>query len=413
MRNGLWIVLCILLLTAGCGGYIYLPESGYATETAGPDRYGPQEYGAAQEYGAEMDIDYMYTYLAPYGNWINLSPYGYVWTPRRMGYQWRPYSDGRWVMTEYGWTWIENEPWGSIPFHYGRWGHSNDFGWFWVPDTVWGPAWVNWRWSDRYTGWAPLQPGVEFRYGMDFASLSINIPNHYWVFLQTPHFLNHDIHRYILPYERNATIINFASNRNHMNFRNNRIFNEGIGIDMVRRVTRQQVVEYRTQDIRQPGPVRITGNDVQVYRPSFRANAAVRPKAFLDSDKARQELAPIRTFEPRQQLPLSMQAAEVRRRQAEEKTLLRNTQSQELQEMERRRAGELAQTRDTAARTKLRQDNQVRMTQLRNQHQAEQQQLTARHKKDTEQVNRVTRKADQRNQAPARSVKKEKKENRP
>jgi len=33
-----------------------------------------------------MDMDSMYNYLAPYGNWINMDPYGYVWTPRNMGY---------------------------------------------------------------------------------------------------------------------------------------------------------------------------------------------------------------------------------------------------------------------------------------------------------------------------------------
>ena len=69
-----------------------------------------------------------------------MHPYGYVWTPRHMGYQWRPYSNGHWVMTDFGWTWVAYEPWGAIPFHYGRWGYDDYLGWYWVPGTTWGPA---------------------------------------------------------------------------------------------------------------------------------------------------------------------------------------------------------------------------------------------------------------------------------
>jgi hypothetical protein len=317
-----------------------------------------------------------------------------------MGYRWRPYSQGHWVMTDYGWTWIANEPWGSIPFHYGRWGYDDDFGWFWVPGTVWGPAWVSWRWSSQYAGWAPLPPGVEFSAGMDFARLSFNIPIRFWIFLQAPHFLDRDIYRYTLPYERNVTIINYTSVHNNIYYRNNRIFNEGMGIDSVRRATRREIPRYRVQDIRQPGPARVVGNDVQIYRPAFRTNAAARPKAVLNRDEARQELAPARVFEPRPQAPVRSQESAVRKRQAEEKTLLEKTQSQELKNMQSRRAAEQAQIRDTAEKEKIRQDYQSKMAELQKQHQAEKQQLTERHKQDNEQVKLVAKPAKEEKKSP-------------
>lgn len=31
-----------------------------------------------------------------------------------------------------------------------------------MPGTEWGPAWVSWRRSPRYVGWAPLPPEAEF-----------------------------------------------------------------------------------------------------------------------------------------------------------------------------------------------------------------------------------------------------------
>jgi hypothetical protein len=403
MKNGLWIITLVLLLAVGCAAYSSSPEIGYPPGTGVPNVGSPQGYG--QGYGPDMDMDYMYSYLSPYGNWVNMDPYGYVWIPRHMGYQWRPYSNGHWVMTDDGWTWVPNEEWGFIPFHYGRWGYDDGFGWYWVPGTVWGPAWVSWRWSDQYAGWAPLPPGVEFRVGMGFASLSFNVPSRFWVFIQAPHFLDRDLYRYTLPYERNVTIVNFTSIHNNISYRNNRIFNEGIGTDVVQRLTRQQVPRYKIQDVRQPGAARITGNEVQIYRPAFRPNASARPQAVLNRDQARQELAPAKVFEPRPQVPVRTQESAVQKRQAEEKTLLQKTQAEELKNMQRQRAADQAKIRDTAQKAKIQQDYQAKTAELQKQHQVEKQQLTERHKQDTAQVKRAAQPAKQEKQAPPKKRK--------
>ncbi len=392
MKNGLCVITLGLLLSVGCGAYMSSPETGYA-----PDRGGPN-IGAPQEYGSDMDMDSVYNYLSPYGSWVNMEPYGYVWTPRHMGYQWRPYSDGHWVMTDDGWTWIPNEEWGAIPFHYGRWGYDDGFGWYWVPGNVWAPAWVSWRWSDQYAGWAPLPPGVEFGAGMDFASISFNIPSRFWVFIEAPHFLDRDIYHYTLPYERNVTIVNYTSIHNNMSFRNNRVFNGGIDANVVQRVTRQQIPHYAIQDVRQPGQARVTGNNVEVYRPAIRTNAAARPKAVLNTNQARQELAPAKVFEPKQRVPVNVQQSAVQKRQAEEKALLQKTQAQDLKNIQTQRAAEQAQARDAASKAKIQQTYQAKTADLQKQHQAEKQQLTVRQKQDTQQVKKVVQPAKQ--QAP-------------
>jgi len=394
MKNGMWIIALVFLMAAGGQAFVTPSETGFPPDVGGPQEY-RQEYRAntGQEYGADMD--YIYNYLAPYGNWINLYPFGYVWTPRYMGYQWRPYTNGHWIMTDYGWTWIANEQWGSIPFHYGRWGYNDYFGWFWVPGMVWGPAWVSWRWNDQYVGWAPLPPEAEFRRGMDYSSFSFNIPIRFWIFLQVRHFLYRDIYRYTLPYERNAMLINYTSSHNNVFFRDNRIFNEGMGIDVVRRFTGKQVPQYRVMDLQQPGPARIAGNDVRIYRPAFQTVATAAPKNFLSGDEAQRDLAPARIFEPQPQSPLSSQESAVRRRQAEEMTLLKKTQSQELVYRQQMRDAELTQIRDTTEKAKIRQDYQIKMAELQKQHQAEKQQLTERHKQDTEQVKQVIQRAKQ------------------
>jgi hypothetical protein len=114
---------------------------------------------------------YFYNSLAPYGNWINVGGYGLCWQPTVVVANpgWRPYCDqGYWTYSDCGWYWVSDYSWGWAPFHYGRWFHHNRWGWCWAPDTVWGPAWVNWRYTRDYCGWAPLPPTACFRPGFGF-----------------------------------------------------------------------------------------------------------------------------------------------------------------------------------------------------------------------------------------------------
>jgi len=413
MKKGLWIIPLILVIAASGAGYFSSLEAGYPQDGGiysdpGVQQYSrsPQPYGR-QGYGRNEDMSYFYDRLDPYGNWIYLNPFGYVWTPRHMGYRWRPYSDGYWVWTDYGWTWISDLEWGDIPFHYGRWGWDNDIGWFWVPGMVWGPAWVTWRSSDQYMGWAPLPPGVEFRFGMNFNSLSIDIPFNFWIFIQGSHFQDRYLNPYLLPFERNRTIVNFTTMHNNIYNRNDRIINEGIGLDVVRRITQRDVPKYILQDAQQPGPTRIVGQEIQIFRPAIRQNEAAKPKAFLNRDQARQELAPAKIFDPR---TIDTEAAAARKRQIEEKNLLEMSQTQEMKNMQQKHDAEQAQIRDAAKKAKVQQDYQSKMGELEKQHQAEKQQLTERHKQDAEQVDKAKKeqvdKAKQEKQAPPGKKKK-------
>jgi hypothetical protein len=272
-----------------------------------------------------------------------------------MGYRWRPYSDGHWVWTDYGWTWVSNQEWGDIPFHYGRWGWDDDIGWFWVPGTTWGPAWVSWRSNDQYMGWAPLPPGIEYREG----------------------------------FERNRTIVGHTSMHNRIYFRDNRIINEGIGIDEVRRFTWREVPHYALRDANRPGPARVSGSEIEIFRPSVRKNEAAKPRAYFNKDQARQEVAPAKIFEPPQPPPVRAGESVVRKRQNEEQKLLQRSQAQELSAMQRKRAEDEKRIRDNVEKAKVRQDYEARMSELRKSHQTEKQQLTERHRQGIKQVRHV------------------------
>jgi len=103
------------------------------------------------------------------GDWHNEPDYGAVWVPRAMPADWAPYHYGHWVWVEpWGWTWVDDAPWGFAPFHYGRWAYVHGY-WGWIPGPVvrpvYAPALVAWVGGSRFglgIGWFPLGPREVF-----------------------------------------------------------------------------------------------------------------------------------------------------------------------------------------------------------------------------------------------------------
>ncbi|GAA5166342.1 DUF6600 domain-containing protein [Viridibacterium curvum] len=106
------------------------------------------------------------------GDWREVEGYGAVWTPRVRIANWAPYQYGRWEwIAPWGWTWIDDAPWGFAPFHYGRWAWL-DSRWCWVPGprvrrAVYAPALVAFVGSSH----SNVRVGV---------SLSIGLPGVAW-----------------------------------------------------------------------------------------------------------------------------------------------------------------------------------------------------------------------------------------
>jgi hypothetical protein len=77
-----------------------------------------------------------YSDLDEYGNWESVPEYGQIWFPHGVVVGWVPYRYGHWAWVEpWGWTWVEDEPWGFAPFHYGRWVAIGPR-WGWIPGPV-------------------------------------------------------------------------------------------------------------------------------------------------------------------------------------------------------------------------------------------------------------------------------------
>jgi len=138
--------------------------------------------------------------LSPYGRWVDTPEYGRVWVPSETAPDWQPYSDGRWVDTEWGWSFASSVPWGWATYHYGRWGFGLGVGWFWVPGFVWAPAWVSWRYSPGFVCWAPFAP-AGFVYGRHWPG---------WVVVAGTHFTR-PIARFRVSPARSAPIVRAAN----------------------------------------------------------------------------------------------------------------------------------------------------------------------------------------------------------
>jgi hypothetical protein len=116
--------------------------------------------------------------LARFGAW-GVGPGGeHVWTPAKLPAGWQPYQQGAWAwLAPRGWTWVDDQPWGFAPFHYGRWLQLKGR-WAWTPGQwgarrpVYAPALVGWFGGPALAvdgapaiGWLPLAPDEAFHPG--------------------------------------------------------------------------------------------------------------------------------------------------------------------------------------------------------------------------------------------------------
>ncbi len=223
---------------------------------------------AQQQY---VDFDVFYNELSPYGNWYNDPDYGYVWQPREINNFQPYYTNGYWVMTEYGNTWVSNYAWGWAPFHYGRWTMGR-MGWVWIPGTQWGPAWVEWRQGGGNYGWAPMAPQVQI-------NISVGgwvTPYDWFVFIPQRNIYNRNFYNYHRPYNHMAIYNKTIIINNYYNDRNNRpIYNYGPRGEDIRRHTGRNVPVYRVTNAETRSATHgARGNEVALYRPNVRERSA-------------------------------------------------------------------------------------------------------------------------------------------
>jgi hypothetical protein len=216
--------------------------------------------------------------LAPYGEWVSVNRYGSCWRPRHIARDWRPYTVGRWVYSDYGWTWVSDESWGWATYHYGRWVDDPDYGWIWVPDETWGPAYVSWRYGDGWIGWAPLPPGISLGAAVE---IDRYVRPSAYAFVQAQYFPDPQIRTHIVTGARNGSLIPVTRNVTRYESGGGRIVDRGVDPREVERASGHRMVRLQVRDTSDPRPsrARVANNQLMVYRPSAANREAARPSA--------------------------------------------------------------------------------------------------------------------------------------
>lgn len=377
---GLGMMVLLAVVLAGC--VVYVPQGDNSVPP-------PAQNDNSWNYDDQGYSDF-YAYLNPYGLWVSYAPYGYVWIPRNVGYAWRPYSLGQWAWTDYGWTWVAQERWGWLPYHYGRWGWDRRLGWFWVPGTVWGPAWVAWRWGNSYVGWAALPPGDDFMPGRGFGRRNFDVPRHYWNFVRGQEFMDPRLDRWIVPPERNVSIINYTQFDVNIHVRGDHVINDGPGAGQVGRAANQPIERRQLKDAGRPGQDRVEASDVVLFRPALKQKETAKPREVLDQDQAARKLAtePVAAGRNVGPAPRDQQAA-IRQKQDDERRRLEDDQKAEVKEIRRRADSQKAAVTSQAEKQKIDAAAKAKLAEAEKRQAAEKSELEKRHKAEAERVKKV------------------------
>ncbi len=296
------------------------PAAPTAPETAAPTVYpggpqpvpapqiGPAVAASAPEPATQVNnYNIFYNSLAPYGSWVTVPTYGYVWQPACAVATpgWRPYwNNGCWAWTDAGWYWNSSYSWGWAPFHYGSWVQAPSVGWCWVPGSTWAPSWVTFRYGGGYCGWAPLPPGCGFSTGVGLTwsgsgisvgfSFGFGAADYCW----TPAscFTAANCWTYGVPRSQvnqvcqNSTVIN-----NYVTGNNNTVVNGGIAPTTITQHTRSEIRKVALADVATPSQAgRSVGprsspdqGRLAVYRPNIGQDLANKGAVTVSRDLSR------------------------------------------------------------------------------------------------------------------------------
>lgn len=117
------------------------------------------QIGVGPEGRPVVCMDAFLEVLWDHGTWVDSDRFGHLFCPdaASFGPDFRPFTDGHWVMTPEGWTFVGRHPTSWVTDHYGRWVQTGlpACRWGWVPGDVYAPAWVEFHVGESVIAWRP------------------------------------------------------------------------------------------------------------------------------------------------------------------------------------------------------------------------------------------------------------------
>jgi len=338
--------------------------------------------------GPVVEVGVFRERLAPFGRWFTIPAYGYVWSPFNVAAGWGPYVDGSWVYSDFGWTWISDDPWGWATCHYGRWFFDPAYGWVWVPGTEWAPAWVDWMYGDGFIGWAPLSPAFVGFGG--FVPISVT----FFRFCRDRDFDRPHIGRFIVPTGRNAELFGRARRVTNFDRVNGVVVNRSLSKETIERAAGHKVEQRALNGVNSPeeigrkgnrgldrgaGPATSAGatNDTQTLkqqRKLERQQTAEQDRAARQQDKQQQQSdrGQARQQRAEQRATGSQQDETMRQQMKQQRQAERQQQQMQQQQFDRQ---QMRQQRQADRQQMQMQQQQFDRQQMRQQRQADRQQM--------------------------------------
>ena len=173
---------------------------------------------------------------------------------------------------------------------------------FGVPGDTWAPAWVEWRYGDRYVGWAPAGPTYSGGYAYG-APVSYEPPvAELWVFVDLRYVTSPSIDQYYVPIPRLNDAFFSATTVYRPDYRAGAIFNLGFpGRQLRNSNNRPIIVEKIVKVQNQTNIDQASEGGIKVSRPQVANVKAERtPKRFIDSPSG---------FKPKAKLTATLEGA--------------------------------------------------------------------------------------------------------
>jgi hypothetical protein len=245
---------------------------------------------------------------------------------------------------------------------------------------------VAWRWGDAHIGWAPLPPGADFFPGRGFGRRQWDIPGDSWCFVRGRDFMDRRIDRWVLPRERNMTLVDRTELGVNISERDRRVVNEGLDPDLVRRQVNRPVDRLTLKDSTRPGMAREEGGDLIISKPVVRRNEAAKPKEVLDQSAAEKELNSETSSRIRRNVTQN-EAQIVREDHEQERQLMKESQESEVSVVRRRAEEEKAKVRNPVEKKKV-DEAASQVSELKRKHEQEKAEMEKRQKAEEEKAKR-------------------------
>ena len=271
----------------------YATFSGFDRLSANSENYGNEEdqfdnWAATRDRRSEhsnsaryVSADVVgYEDLDDHGSWRQTPDNGNVWFPRTSVPDWAPYHYGHWDYIEpWGYTWVDDEPWGFAPFHYGRWvSYQGSWGWVPAPPRSEGVAYVRPVYAPALVAWVG---GPHFAIGVGVGGGQNESGESVGWFPLAPREVYVPSYRVSRNYVNNVNVSNTTVNSTVVNnYYNNTVVNNNVNVTNVK---------YVNQSV--PGAVAATTPRAFTGAQSVNKNA-------VKVDQREVASAPVRAFTP-------------------------------------------------------------------------------------------------------------------